>query len=278
MRGITFLGVLIFLITPVAYASSTIGTTDSAYKYAWSNVGGYVNFAPSQGGITITDTGITGYAWSANFGWINFDTNLSGVTNDGEGNLGGFAWGEGAGWISFSGVTIDDSGHFQGQSVGGAVNGASYTITFDCANCDVRTDWRPVSVRGGIDDENDGDGNGSSVGSVTTSPDTEFPTEPTTSPLSAPEPNPSITPGVVPDTGHMAPADTLEKNQGVEGIPVVYPSGDLANPSASDTLDTGESSSTPVSSKRSVIVSRTAIFFVAVFFLIFFLYRRRRAI
>jgi hypothetical protein len=143
-------GLILFALltsAPLAHASATSGTIDSAYKYAWSNVGGYVNFAPTNGGLTITDSAITGYAWSANTGWLNFSASQSHVTNDGAGNLGGFAWDAGGGWVAFAGVTIDSSGKFHGQATGGTVAGASYTLTFDCTNCDVRTDWRPASSR-----------------------------------------------------------------------------------------------------------------------------------
>lgn len=129
------------------HASTTIGTIDTTYKYAWSNVGGWVNFGATNGGITVTDTTLTGYAWSANDGWINLAPTQSGVTNDGAGNLSGFAWDQGAGWVNFSGVTINSSGKFTGTATGGTVNGASYAINFDCTNCDVRTDWRPSSSR-----------------------------------------------------------------------------------------------------------------------------------
>jgi len=135
----------IFVGVSIAHASQTNGTIDSVYKYAWSNVAGYVNFAPTNGGLTITDSAITGYAWGANTGWINFDTTQSGVTNDGNGTLGGFAWDEGGGWVSFTGVTIDSDGKFHGMATGGMVNGASYAINFDCTSCDVRTDWRTES-------------------------------------------------------------------------------------------------------------------------------------
>lgn len=221
---------LMFVCGSVVRASESVGTIDSTYKYGWSNVGGYVNFAPTQAGLTITDTGITGYAWSANSGFINFDTALSGVTNDGEGTLGGFAWAEGAGWISFTGVTIDSTGRFAGTAVGGTVNGASYTITFDCTNCDVRTDWRPASTRTSTDSSS---GQGSSGGSSRTTrpiPD-ELPEEPTIPPPIEPGQQssiPSISEGTVPgptstqtwypgqdpevtqDIGTATPAEQLE--------------------------------------------------------------------
>jgi hypothetical protein len=134
---------LLFLLvgTASAYASTTSGTVDSVHKYAWSNVGGYVNFAPSSSTVTVTDSALSGYVWSANDGWINLAPANGGVTNDGRGTLGGFAWDSAAGWVSFAGVTIDANGRFHGTATG-----ANEAITFDCANCDVETDWRHASV------------------------------------------------------------------------------------------------------------------------------------
>lgn len=140
--------ILVFLVSAsYAHASQTSGTVSSTYKYAWGNVAGYVNFAPTNGGLIIGDSAITGYAWSASTGWINFNATQSHVTNNSSGTLGGYAWDAGAGWVSFTGVTIDTNGKFHGSATGGTVNGASYAINFDCTNCDVRTDWRPASAR-----------------------------------------------------------------------------------------------------------------------------------
>jgi hypothetical protein len=124
---ISFLLALVFLASaPLAYASTTNGTIDTTYKYGWSNAGGFVNFAPTNGSLAITDSAITGYAWAANTGWINFDTAQSGVTNNNEGTLAGFAWSTGEGWLSFTGVTIDSNGKFHGTATG-----ANSTLTFD---------------------------------------------------------------------------------------------------------------------------------------------------
>jgi len=134
---------LVFVCAPFAHASTTSGTIDSAYKYAWGNVAGYVNFAPTGVTISVTDSAITGYAWSANDGWINLAPSGSGVTNNGNGNLGGFAWDSSQGWINFTGVSINSSGNLTGQATGS--NG--YVLNFDCSSCNVVTDWRPVSSR-----------------------------------------------------------------------------------------------------------------------------------
>ncbi|MEI6190773.1 MAG: hypothetical protein WCP24_00210 [bacterium] len=133
--------IFIFLIGILLNASYVFaGTILSSYKHAWSNNVGYINLE----NVVVDDGALSGFAWSANAGWIKFNPTQGGVLNDGAGNLSGFAWGEGLGWIDFSGVKISTStGKFSGIATGTLVG----TLTFDCPTyCDVRTDWRPVSV------------------------------------------------------------------------------------------------------------------------------------
>ncbi len=173
------------MLAPLARAAPI----SSSHNYAWSNTGGWVNFAPTNGGVSVTNSALSGYAWSANDGWINFSPSTSGVTNDGKGNLSGFAWDATAGWVAFSGVTIDSSGRFHGQATG--ANG--YVITFNCTQCDVETIWRPSTATTQV---SAGGGGGAvsgplSVGYVQDSNNSAItqssvPTEPTTPPPSAP--------------------------------------------------------------------------------------------
>jgi hypothetical protein len=134
---------VLFWSAKIVLASTTDGTIDSVYKYAWGKNIGWVNFGTTGGNVHVTDSALTGYAWSENYGWINLNPTKSGVTNDGAGTLSGYAWGENLGWINFNGVTINSSGIFTG-SASGDVSGQ---ISFDCSNCTVKTDWRPQSVR-----------------------------------------------------------------------------------------------------------------------------------
>jgi hypothetical protein len=136
LAGIIFL--LSFAAAPFAYAAS--GTISSPDQYAWGNIAGWINFAPVDSTVTVSDASLTGYAWSENDGWINLSPTEGGVTNS-DGTLGGWAWDQSAGWVSFSGVTIDSSGTFHGEVTGS--NG--YAINFDCSTCDVVTDWRPAT-------------------------------------------------------------------------------------------------------------------------------------
>ncbi len=122
-------------------AQAATGTVEPAHRYAWSSDGGWVNFAPTNGNVQITDTALTGYAWSQNDGWINLAPANGGVHNDGNGTLSGFAWDETAGWIDFTGVTIDSSGIFHGTALG-----AHTSITFDCTGCTVATTWSSAAA------------------------------------------------------------------------------------------------------------------------------------
>jgi len=136
---------------PLGLASAVDGTIDPntvGNRYAWSDNGGWVNFGTGVGAgdIHITEAmGITGYAWVANYGWINMAPAGSGVQVATDGQLSGQAWGENTGYINFGGVTIQPDGFFTGTATGAVVG----TITFDCTNCAVETDYRPSGTLGG---------------------------------------------------------------------------------------------------------------------------------
>ena len=130
---------LIFVLGMLLPLSSLhAGTILSAFKFAWGSNIGYVNFEET----IVDDFVLSGYAWSTNAGWIKLNPAEGGVLNDGSGNLSGSAWGEQLGWIDFENVTINSStGRFSGTATGDL----SGIITFDCGNCDVRTDWSSVT-------------------------------------------------------------------------------------------------------------------------------------
>lgn len=131
--------IFLFLNGGMVLSSTTNGTIDSVFKYAWADGSGWINFGLEAGDVHITNSEITGYAWSDNYGWINLSPTNSGVRNNGEGILSGYAWGENIGWVDFSNVAINSSGEFTGTATGDIIG----AITFDCTNCSVKTDWRP---------------------------------------------------------------------------------------------------------------------------------------
>ncbi len=167
-----------------AHASETNGTIDATNKYAWGENVGWVNFAPQNNstysGLVITDTAVTGYGWSKEFGWINFSPTNSGqgVINTSEGHLSGKAWISSLGWLDMSGVTINASGKFTGTA--GTEGGSVGRVSFDCTNCNVVTDWRPVSVRKVITIGSGGCVPGTSCGSILPPPPNSNQTPPAT--------------------------------------------------------------------------------------------------
>ena len=139
-----FFAVSIFLTAKV-FASDSIGAIDPSHTYAWGEDLGWLNFGCTNCNIQITDTGISGYVWSKQYGWINLSPTKAGVTNNCLGQLGGEAWSSRLGWINFSGATIDFNGKFSG--IAGSISDKSGRLNFDCANCNVQTDWRQCSLR-----------------------------------------------------------------------------------------------------------------------------------
>ena len=111
------------------------GNIDSLNKWAWGTNAGWINFNPSNGGVSVCADHLEGYAWAENIGWIklgtfsgcaahtynNTSTTDYGVNKDSSGHLSGNAWSTNAGWIKFNptngGVTINSTtGSFDGYA------------------------------------------------------------------------------------------------------------------------------------------------------------------
>ena len=124
------------------------GNIDPTTKWAWGTNIGWVNFHPTDGGVTVYEDHLEGYAWGENVGWIRMGShdgggshtygNTSaidyGVNRDPSGNLSGYAWGTTVGWINFNpthdGVTIDPiTGSFDGYAWGENVGWISFKNT-----------------------------------------------------------------------------------------------------------------------------------------------------
>jgi len=129
-------------------AQAATGNIDAADKWAWGTNVGWINFAPSDGGVTVYADHLEGYAWGENVGWIRLGTYSGGFPNtyandaadnygvnrDVAGNLSGYAWGASVGWIDFDpthgGVTIDRTdGSFDGYAWGENVGWISFSGT-----------------------------------------------------------------------------------------------------------------------------------------------------
>jgi hypothetical protein len=149
----------------VGVALAATGNIDPDHKYAWGTNVGWINFAPTHGGVTVYADHLEGYAWEENVGWIRLGSHDGGgshtyanttkddygVNRDEHGNLSGYAWGANVGWINFNpthgGVTIDPaSGSFDGYAWGENVG----WIHFEGAapEYNVVTTFRPAVVGG----------------------------------------------------------------------------------------------------------------------------------
>ncbi len=100
--------VVAFAVFAGRASAGTVDPDGEGRKFAYGENVQWFNFEPTiRGGVTVTDTAVTGWVWSRTAGWINlgpvvYDGGVQGVTRDGDGNLSGWAWGKNIGWISFS--------------------------------------------------------------------------------------------------------------------------------------------------------------------------------
>ncbi len=135
LRNLIYAAVLSFCFAAFAHAQT--GNIDPTYKWAWGTNIGWINFRPTDGGVTVYEDHLEGHAWGENVGWIrmgihngggsytygNATKDDYGVNRDPSGNLSGYAWGTNVGWIHFNpthgGVRIDPiSGSFDGYAWG----------------------------------------------------------------------------------------------------------------------------------------------------------------
>jgi hypothetical protein len=151
------IAVIILYLFGVAQAAT--GNIDAVDKWAWGTNVGWINFAPTHGGVTVYADHLEGYAWGENIGWIRLGThegggahtyantaaNNYGVNRDANGNLSGYAWGTNVGWINFnpthSQVTIDAAGSFDGYAWGENIGWIHFKNADPAYN--VVTDYRP---------------------------------------------------------------------------------------------------------------------------------------
>ncbi len=134
IRGIATLHLACILLCGLfgpATGLASEGNIDTTKKYAWSENAGWLNFRPTDAGVTVHDTYLSGYAWAENIGWVKLGSGTGpygnttstnwGVNRNSSGELSGYAWSENAGWINFDStnglVTIDpNTGKFSGYA------------------------------------------------------------------------------------------------------------------------------------------------------------------
>ncbi len=135
------------------------GNIDSVKKYSQfintdineDLVQDLINWSPTEGGATVSDTAITGYIWGETVGWINLNPSGSGVINTCSGVLSGYAWGHNAGWINFNptNATIAPNINTSTGEITGQVWSQNYgwieLASTETGFLGLNTSWRPSS-------------------------------------------------------------------------------------------------------------------------------------
>lgn len=174
-----FIAIFIILsASNIANASESVGSIDENFyltklcRNSDCSLYQIVNFKPTNGTpVVITDSGLTGDLWFETSGWVSLNPVNGGVLNTQSGVLSGLGWGQIASWVNFDpsngGVSINNNGEFEGWAwVSGGYGG---WVKFDCTDSStcIKTDWRPVSVRGSGGEEGGSvatNNSGSSIG------------------------------------------------------------------------------------------------------------------
>lgn len=122
------LALLLFCVSPALAGGTT---------YGWSETGGWLDYAPANGGATVYSDHLEGYVWQENIGWVSLGSHSGGgvytylntgaadwgVNRGVGGALSGYAWSDTGGWINFNpaggGVTYNAaSGRLSGWAWG----------------------------------------------------------------------------------------------------------------------------------------------------------------
>ncbi len=133
-----FIGIAIISIGSFATPAFAAGNIDSVQKYSqFLNIdldnnakNDFVNWSPSNGGATVSDTKLTGTIWGETVGWINLAPNTAGVTNTCSGLLGGYAWGQNTGWINFAPTNALGPNKPQINTTTGQITGTVWTQNY----------------------------------------------------------------------------------------------------------------------------------------------------
>lgn len=120
LHSVVLVAMALLILAP-GLATAQGGNINPSQRFAWMEEGGWLDFSPTGGGVTVGPTFLSGYAWGESIGWVkvgstgggpyaNSSATNWGVNRSG-GTLSGFAWSETAGWIDFApsggGVTLD---------------------------------------------------------------------------------------------------------------------------------------------------------------------------
>ncbi len=162
--------VLIVLSVLTAQSVFAAGNISTSSKYSQflnidldnNAVNDFINWNPTNGGATVSNTQITGYIWGETVGWINLGpfTNAgptAGVKNTCSGDLSGYAWGENAGWINFAPTNATGANEPKINTSTGAITGTVWSENYgwiqlaspDGTYPGLTTSWKGCGTGGG---------------------------------------------------------------------------------------------------------------------------------
>ena len=58
------------LILAPGLATAQSGNINPSQRFAWMEEGGWLDFSPTGGGVTVGPTFLSGYAWGESIGWV----------------------------------------------------------------------------------------------------------------------------------------------------------------------------------------------------------------
>ena len=102
-----------------------------------SGTNDFINWAPANGGATVSDTGLSGTIWGETVGWINLAPTHDPVTvtcgahpTTDPALLGGYAWGQNTGWINFAPTRATGANRPQINPVTGKITGTVWAQNY----------------------------------------------------------------------------------------------------------------------------------------------------
>ena len=135
--------IFLFLLIIIASTASAAhvfaaGNIDSVQKYSQflnidldnNGTNDFINWNPTHGGATVSDTAITGDIWGETAGWINLNPTHAGVANSCSGVLGGYAWGQNVGWVNFAPTHATGADQPKINTTTGKITGAVWSQNY----------------------------------------------------------------------------------------------------------------------------------------------------
>jgi hypothetical protein len=138
IKNIFIILVAVVVLTGTAFAAGNIDSVQKYSQFLDSNIDldsngvkDFINWSPTTGGVTVSDTTLSGYIWGESVGWINLHPTNVWVSNScTTGQLGGYAWGQNTGWINFDPTNATGINHPQIDLGTGKITGKAWSQNY----------------------------------------------------------------------------------------------------------------------------------------------------